>query len=418
MLLGVIADDFTGATDIAGFLVENGMRTIQVNGVPATSTDINADAVVVSLKSRSCPSQQAIDDSVAALKWLQAQGCQQFYFKYCSTFDSTAKGNIGPVTDALLDQLGEDFTIVCPALPVNGRTVFNGHLFVLGQLLSESGMRNHPVTPMTNSNLMQLMDAQSKGETGLIDYQNIEQGADHIVSGFEQLKAQGKRYAVVDAFNATHLDEIGKAVSSLKLITGGSGLAVGIANNWAEHLQDQSEAKKAGYPAKAPTVIFSGSCSVMTNKQVEDYKAKAPHFAIDIEDCLHKKEYSTQVCDWVINQSTGPLAPIVYATADAKALQLIQQKYGAEVSSQAVENFFSKLAIKLQAQGITNFIVAGGETSGVVTQSLQVDSFHIGPQITPGVPWVKAVNQNLSLALKSGNFGDQTFFTKAQEYFQ
>lgn len=418
MLLGVIADDFTGATDIAGFLVENGMRTIQVNGVPATSTDINADAVVVSLKSRSCPPQQAIDDSVAALKWLQAQGCQQFYFKYCSTFDSTAQGNIGPVTDALLDQLGEDFTIVCPALPINGRTVFNGHLFVLGQLLSDSGMRNHPVTPMTNSNLMQLMDAQSKGETGLIDYQNIEQGADHIVSGFEQLKAQGKRYAVVDAFNATHLDEIGKAASSLKLITGGSGLAAGIANNWADHLQDQSEAKKAGYPAKAPTVIFSGSCSVMTNKQVEYYKAKAPHFAIDIEDCLHKKEYSTQVCDWVVSESTGPLAPIVYATADAKALQLIQQKYGAEVSSQAVENFFSQLAIKLQAQGIANFIVAGGETSGVVTQSLQVESFHIGPQITPGVPWVKAVNQNLSLALKSGNFGDQTFFTKAQEYFQ
>ena len=418
MLLGVIADDFTGATDIAGFLVENGMRTIQVNGVPATSTDINADAVVVSLKSRSCPTQQAIDDSIAALKWLQAQGCQQFYFKYCSTFDSTAQGNIGPVTDALLDQLGENFTIVCPALPVNGRTVFNGHLFVLGQLLSESGMRNHPVTPMTNSNLMQLMDAQSKGETGLIDYQHIEQGADNIISGFEQLKAQGIRYAVVDAFNATHLDEIGKAVRTLKLITGGSGLAAGIASNWSEHLQDQSEAKQAGYPSKAPTVIFSGSCSVMTNQQVEAYKVKAPHFAINIEDCLNKADYSEQVCDWVISESTGPLAPIVYATADAKTLQEIQQKYGAEVSSQAVENFFSQLAIKLKEQGICNFIVAGGETSGVVTQSLQVDSFHIGPQITPGVPWVKAVNQNLSLALKSGNFGDQTFFTKAQEYFQ
>lgn len=418
MLLGVIADDFTGATDIAGFLVENGMRTIQVNGVPSAAANINADAVVVSLKSRSCPTQQAIDDSIAALKWLQAQGCQQFYFKYCSTFDSTAKGNIGPVTDALLDQLGEDFTIVCPALPVNGRTVFNGHLFVLGQLLSESGMRNHPVTPMTNSNLVQLMDKQSKGATGLIDYQNIEQGADNIVKGFTQLKAQGKRYAVVDAFNAAHLDQIGKAVSSLKLITGGSGLAAGIAKNWSEHLQDQTEAKQAGYPSKAPTVIFSGSCSVMTNKQVDAYKIKAPHFAIDVEDCLNKAGYCEQVCDWVISESDAPLAPIVYATADMKKLQQIQEKYGAEASSQAVENFFSQLAIKLKEQGICNFIVAGGETSGVVTQSLQVDSFHIGPQITPGVPWVKAVNHNLSLALKSGNFGDETFFTKAQEYFQ
>lgn len=425
MLLGVIADDFTGATDIAGFLVENGMRTIQVNGVPHQTskasdqkTDLNADAVVVSLKSRSCPVEQAIEQSVAALKWLQAQGCQQFYFKYCSTFDSTSKGNIGPVTDALLDALGEDFTIVCPALPVNGRTVFNGHLFVLGQLLSESGMRHHPVTPMTNSNLMALMDTQSKGEAGLINYQEIEQGADKIIEGFTQLKAQGKRYAVVDAFKNEHLNEIGKAVRSLKLVTGGSGLAAGIAKNWQASLQDQTQAKLAGYPTKAPTVIFSGSCSLMTNKQVERYKANAPHFALNIEQCLHQKNYSDELFEWVISQSDSPLAPLVYATADAENLKTIQQQYGAEVSSQAVEQVFSQLAIKLKDYGIRNFIVAGGETSGVVTQSLQVDSFHIGPQIAPGVPWVKAINQDLSLALKSGNFGDKNFFTSAQEYFQ
>ncbi|MGO2513626.1 3-oxo-tetronate kinase [Marinomonas polaris] len=417
MLLGVIADDFTGATDIAGFLVENGMRTIQVNGIPSANTEINADAVVVSLKSRSCPTEQAIEQSVAALKWLQAQGCKQFYFKYCSTFDSTAKGNIGPVTDALLDVLGEDFTIVCPALPVNGRTVFNGHLFVLGQLLSESGMRNHPVTPMTNSNLMDLMDAQSKGKTGLINYQSIERGADAIIGEFAELKAQGKRYAVVDAFTAEHLNEIGKAASSLKLVTGGSGLAAGIAKNWGEHLQDQTQAKQAGHPAKAPTVIFSGSCSVMTNKQVELYKAKAPFFTLDIEQCISNENYINEVFDWVISNANESLAPIVYATADAEKLKTIQQQYGAEASSQAVETLFSLLAIKLQDSGIRNFIVAGGETSGVVTQSLKVDSFHIGPQIAPGVPWVKAINQDLSLALKSGNFGDENFFTTAQGYF-
>uniref|UniRef100_A6VYE0 3-oxo-tetronate kinase n=1 Tax=Marinomonas sp. (strain MWYL1) TaxID=400668 RepID=A6VYE0_MARMS len=417
MLLGVIADDFTGATDIAGFLVENGMRTIQVNGIPSANMEINADAVVVSLKSRSCPTEQAIEQSVAALKWLQAQGCKQFYFKYCSTFDSTTKGNIGPVTDALLDVLGEDFTIVCPALPVNGRTVFNGHLFVLGQLLSESGMRNHPVTPMTNSNLMDLMDAQSKGKTGLINYQSIEQGADAIIGEFAELKAQGKRYAVVDAFTAEHLNEIGKAVSSLKLVTGGSGLAAGIAKNWGEHLQDQTQAKQAGHPAKAPTVIFSGSCSVMTNKQVELYKAKASFFALDIEQCMSNENYVNEVFDWVISHANESLAPIVYATADAEKLKTIQQQYGAEASSQAVETLFSMLAIKLQDSGIRNFIVAGGETSGVVTQSLKVDSFHIGPQIAPGVPWVKAINQDLSLALKSGNFGDENFFTTAQGYF-
>jgi len=418
MLLGVIADDFTGATDIAGFLVENGMRTIQVNGVPSDKIEINADAVVVSLKSRSCPTQQAISDSLAALKWLKEQGCQQFYFKYCSTFDSTAQGNIGPVTDALLNALNEDFTIVCPALPINGRTVFNGHLFVLGELLSESGMRHHPVTPMTDSNLMHLMDAQSTGQTGLVNYKTIEQGSEQVKESFETLKAQGKRYAVVDAFKEEHLSEIGKAVSSLKLITGGSGLAAGIANNWREHLQDQTQAKLAGYPSKAPTVIFSGSCSVMTNQQVAVYKPKAPHFAIDVEHCINQENYSDEVCNWVAEQADAQYAPLIFATADAQELSSIQQKYGADISSKAVENFFSQLAQKLKNIGIRNFIVAGGETSGVVTQSLQVDSFHLGPQIAPGVPWVKAINDDLSLALKSGNFGDQDFFTKAQEYFK
>ncbi|WP_409440109.1 3-oxo-tetronate kinase [Psychromonas sp. GE-S-Ul-11] len=418
MLLGVIADDFTGATDIAGFLVENGMRTIQVNGIPNQEMHIDADAVVISLKSRSCPTEQAIKDSLAALTWLQQQNCQQFYFKYCSTFDSTEKGNIGPVTDALLEQLNEDFTVICPALPVNGRTVFNGHLFVFDQLLSESGMRNHPVTPMTNSNLMQLMNAQAAGKTGLVDYLDIEQGVENIVNKLQQLKTEGKRYAVMDTFNTNHLNEIGKAVHQLKLITGGSGLAAGIAKNWSAHLQDQTQAKQAGYPSKLPTVVFSGSCSVMTNQQVDHYKSKAPHFAINVEDCLNNQDYSKQVCEWVLSHSTGSLAPLVYATADTDALHKIQQQYGAEASSLAVENFFNDLAIQLKAAGICNFIVAGGETSGVVTQSLQVDGFHIGPQITPGVPWVKAINDNLSLALKSGNFGDPTFFTKAQEYFQ
>ncbi|MDF4922348.1 four-carbon acid sugar kinase family protein, partial [Vibrio parahaemolyticus] len=201
MLLGVIADDFTGATDIAGFLVENGMRSVQLNGIPKEEIDVNADAVVISLKSRSCPVDEAIEDSVAALKWLQANGCQQFYFKYCSTFDSTAEGNIGPVTDALLAELGEAFTIVCPSLPVNGRTVFNAHLFVFQDLLSDSGMRNHPVTPMTDSSLVRMMDAQSQRKSGLVNFQIIEQGPKAVIERFEELKVQGNRYAVVDAFN-------------------------------------------------------------------------------------------------------------------------------------------------------------------------------------------------------------------------
>ncbi len=417
MLLGVIADDFTGATDIAGFLVENGMRTVQLNGIPNQDIDVNADAVVISLKSRSCPVDEAIKDSVDALKWLQAKGCQQFYFKYCSTFDSTSEGNIGPVTDALLNELGEDFTIVCPALPVNGRTVYNGHLFVFEELLSDSGMRNHPVTPMTDSSLIRMMNAQSHGTTGLVNFQTIEQGADAVTQRFTKLKEQGHRYAAVDAFNSEHLTTLGQAAKSLKLVTGGSGLAAGLARNWAEQLEDQSDAKQSGKPAKAPTVVFSGSCSVMTNQQVAAYKLQAPHFAIDVEACLTNEDYSDVVFDWVMTNIESEFAPLVYATADAKALKAIQEQYGAQASSHAVEQFFSKLAIKLQSNGVKNFIVAGGETSGVVTQSLKVKGFHIGPQIAPGVPWVKSVEGELSLALKSGNFGDENFFAKAQSFF-
>ena len=217
MLLGVIADDFTGGTDIAGFLVESGMRTIQLSGIPAPGTEIDADAVVISLKSRSCPVEEAVTDSVNALNWLREKGCKQYYFKYCSTFDSTATGNIGPVTDALLAALGENFTIVCPALPVNGRTVFNGHLFVNGELLSDSGMRNHPVTPMKDANLVRLMDAQSNGKTGLVSYSTIEEGAGQVVDAYEALKQEGIRYAVVDAFRAQHLEVLGKVKMMKKL---------------------------------------------------------------------------------------------------------------------------------------------------------------------------------------------------------
>ncbi|UXI04678.1 3-oxo-tetronate kinase [Photobacterium sp. TY1-4] len=416
MLLGVIADDFTGATDIAGFLVANGMKTIQLNGVPQAQAAVEADAVVISLKSRSCPVNEAIEQSLSALKWLQDQGCRQFYFKYCSTFDSTAEGNIGPVTDALLDTLGESFTILCPSLPVNGRTVYQGHLFVQGSLLNESGMRNHPVTPMKDANLMRLMDAQANGKTGLVAYHDIAQGAAQIAARFEALKQQGCRYAVVDTLDNTHLASIGEACRTLKLITGGSGLAAGIAHNWTESLSDQSEAMQAGQPAPGPTVILSGSCSVMTNRQVAAYQSQAPHFALDVQSCLSEPHYVDTVYDWVVSHLGSTLAPMVYATAEPEILHAIQAAYGAQASSQAVEQFFHRLVQRLQQHGVTNFIVAGGETSGVVTQSLNVKGFYIGPQIAPGVPWVKATDQPLSLALKSGNFGDEQFFTTAQGF--
>ncbi|USE36208.1 3-oxo-tetronate kinase [Endozoicomonas sp. SCSIO W0465] len=417
MLLGVIADDFTGATDIAGFLVENGMRTIQLNGIPDDRLDVDVDAVVISLKSRSCPVDEAVNQSLSALNWLMAKNCQQFYFKYCSTFDSTAEGNIGPVTDALMSALGCDITIVCPALPINGRTVFNGHLFVLGELLNESGMRHHPVNPMKDSSLIRLMNQQSKGQTGLINYQQIEQGAEVIQKALDKLVSEGKRYAVVDAFNSSHLQTLGAAVKNLKLVTGGSGLAEGIAKNWANHLEDQSQAKLHGTPSRQKTVVLSGSCSEMTNRQVNQYKTIAAYFPVSVGLCIDQENYSHEVSLWVKEHLDDTYAPMVYATASKGDLDVIQQTHGAEAASQAVETFFSQLAHHLQEIGVKNFIVAGGETSGVVTQSLGVRGFHIGPQIAPGVPWVRSIAQPLSLALKSGNFGDIDFFKKAQEFY-
>ncbi|MGO1297246.1 MAG: 3-oxo-tetronate kinase [Vibrio sp.] len=417
MLLGVIADDFTGATDIAGFLVESGMRTVQLNGVPTEPLKDDVDAVVISLKSRSCACDKAIADSVAALHWLQAHGCEQFYFKYCSTFDSTAQGNIGPVTDALLDELGETFTLVCPALPINGRTVYNGYLFVYQDMLSDSGMQHHPVTPMTESNVMKMMNAQAHGSTGLVNFQVIEQGAAAVKAQLSELQKQGHRYAVVDAFNADHLSTLGEAAQSMKLVTGGSGLAAYLAKNWRNTMTPASDAQEIGYPRKASTVVLSGSCSAMTNQQVAHYKQSAPHFGIEIERCLHDQHYANDVAHWVVDNLHGEWAPMVYATAAPSELKMIQSEYGTQAASHAIEQFFSQLAHILQENGIQNFIVAGGETSGVVTQSLQVNGFHIGPQIAPGVPWVKALESELCLALKSGNFGDRHFFEKAQGFY-
>ncbi|WBF47767.1 four-carbon acid sugar kinase family protein [Serratia rubidaea] len=417
MLLGVIADDFTGATDIASFLVENGLSTVQLNGVPDSDAAVDAQAVVISLKSRSCPTEQAVAQSLQALAWLQRQGCQRFYFKYCSTFDSTARGNIGPVTDALLDALGESQTVISPALPVNGRTVYQGYLFVMDQLLSESGMRNHPVTPMTDSNLLRLMEAQAAGRCGLIDAAVMDTGADGVRARLQQLAQQGVRYVVLDTLNEQHLLTQGAALKAMKLVTGGSGLAIGLARQWAQPGQTQAQA--AGAPQGEKAVVLSGSCSTMTNKQVARYRQQAAAQAIDVARCIGEDErarYARELSDWVQAQR-GDLAPLLYATAEPEALRQTQQQYGVDIASQAVEALFAALVQLLHQAGFRRFIVAGGETSGVVTQALAIRGFHIGPCISPGVPWVRAIEQPVSLALKSGNFGDENFFARAQTEF-
>lgn len=419
--LGVIADDFTGATDIASFLVNNGLATVQLNGVPGADFQVETQAVVISLKSRSCPASEAVADSLRALEWLQQQGCQQFYFKYCSTFDSTEQGNIGPVTDALLDKLGETQTIISPSLPVNGRTVYQGHLFVMDRLLSESGMRHHPVTPMTDSNLLRVMEKQSQGACGLVAYSVMEQGAEAVRQHLHRLKSEGKRYVVLDALNEQHLLTQGEALHDMKLVTGGSGLAIGLARQWTSETNQSQSATDAGKPHSGPAVVLSGSCSVMTNKQVARYLQQAAGQAIDVSRCLssdtEQQAYVQELADWVAAHRDNDLAPLLYATSSPEILAEIQQRFGSEASSQAVEKLFADVARKLQQRGFERFIIAGGETSSIVAQTLGIQSFHIGPTISPGVPWVRSTDQALSLALKSGNFGDEDFFARAQKEF-
>ena len=412
--LGIIADDFTGASDIASFLVENGLRTVQMNGIPQRPLPDSVDAVVISLKSRSNPVDEAIAQSLAALDWLRAQDCRQFYFKYCSTFDSTAQGNIGPVTDALLDALGEDFTVISPALPVNGRTIFNGYLFVGEVLLNESGMRNHPITPMTDASLIRLMDAQSRGKTGLVACPDVAQGAARVRERFAELRRDGYRYAVVDSVDNAQLAVLAEACADLKLLTGGSGLGAYV----AARLSGGKKGSDAFVPRKALTVALSGSCSVMTNKQVAAYQAIAPTRFVEAERCIHEGDaYIEELYQWAVAHLGGEYAPLLYATVPPDELKAIQQRFGVEKASHAIEQMFAALAVKLKAHGVRNFINAGGETSSIVVQQLGIDGFHIGRQIAPGVPWLRGLDGDIYLALKSGNFGSEDFFAHAQGMF-
>jgi uncharacterized protein YgbK (DUF1537 family) len=423
--LGCIADDFTGATDLANNLVRSGMRVVQTIGVPAAPLAADVDAVVVALKSRTITASEAIAQSLEALKWLQAQGAQQIYFKYCSTFDSTPEGNIGPVTEALMDALGSDFTIATPAFPDNGRTVFKGHLFVGDVLLSDSPMRHHPLTPMTDANLVRVMQAQLSGgaRCGLIEHRTVAQGVPAVRERMAALRAQGVAFAVADAVGDADLHVLAQAAHHLALVVAGSGLAIGIP---ALHgLAPRPEA--AALPAASGAcAVVSGSCSAATNAQVADFIARSPGgadredraFAVDPLRLAAGEDVAGQALAWAAPRlSTGPV--LVYATAAPEAVKAAQAQLGAERAGALVEQALARVAQGLVAAGVGQLLVAGGETSGACVQALGVDTLRIGPQIDPGVPWCHATPptrpQGLHLALKSGNFGGTDFFTRAFE---
>lgn len=422
-LLGCIADDFTGATDLANNLVRSGMRTVQTIGVPADAdAAVDADAIVVALKSRTIPADEAVAQSLAALRWLQAQGVEQVYFKYCSTFDSTPAGNIGQVTDALLDALqgpGQGFTIACPAFPDNQRTVFKGHLFVGDVLLSDSGMRHHPLTPMTDANLVRVLQAQTRRRVGLVDQAVVSRGAEAIAQRFRDLQADGVGVAVVDAVGNGDLFLIGQALAGMPLVTAGSGIAIGLPQNWqttgALAPSDVADRLPAASGLRA---VVSGSCSVATNAQVLHFRKHGGEaFAVNPLDIAAGEDVAAQALAWATPRlAHGPV--LVYATAEAEAVRAVQAKLGVAEAGELVERTLSRIAAGLVQAGVRQLVVAGGETSGAVVQALGVTQMAIGPQIDPGVPWTAVTSpvcpgETVHVALKSGNFGSTDFFTKA-----
>ncbi|PLW78582.1 3-oxo-tetronate kinase [Cohaesibacter celericrescens] len=416
IILGAIADDFTGATDLANTLVKQGMRVVQVIGVPSGPPELgDAQAVVVALKSRTAPVDEAVSQSLTALDWLRSLGAKQIFFKYCSTFDSTDKGNIGPVSDALLEALNAEMAIVCPAFPTNHRTIYQGHLFVGDQLLSESPMKNHPLTPMCNSNLVDLMNKQSAHSVGLVPALAVRMGAMEIIQSLEQNTRDRHRFAVVDAETDEDLLEIGIAISDHLLITGGSGIALGLPHNYrrAGLMGTGQDAATPQVPGKK--MVLAGSCSTATRAQLEYIKGRWPTYQLDMDKLTEPEEEIVKVCAWADAQPHD--APIViYGSAEPKQVAIAQQKFGVEQSGQMMEFALSSCAKRLFKSGFRQIVVAGGETSGAVVSALEVTNLRIGSEIAPGVPWTESLgDQPMALALKSGNFGKESFFEDAFE---
>ena len=414
LILGCIADDSTGATDLANNLVRAGMRVVQAIGVPTGPLEEPVDAVVVALKTRTCPVAEAVGASLAALQLLREQGAQQVYFKYCSTFDSTPRGNIGPVCDALMKALATDFTIACPAFPENKRVVFKGYLFAGDVLLNESSMRNHPLTPMTDPNIVRVLQAQTRRKVGLLDYTVVTRGTDAIESHIAALRSAGVGIAIVDVIEDSDFHQLAPALRRLPLITGGSGMAIALPGAWGVSANPKASQLS---PASGRSAIISGSCSTATRGQVSEF-VRTGGFALALDPiaAAEGKDVVGGAIDWARDRLAK--APVlIYTTAVPEAVSAVQSQMGVDVAGALVERMLADVARGLMPLGVRKLVVAGGETSNAVLQALGVERLRIGPQIDPGVPWCSAFSKTaggaMHLALKSGNFGTPDFFAKA-----
>jgi len=404
--IGVVADDFTGASDIALTLAEGGLQCVQYVGVPTAPADPRVEAGVVSLKSRTIAAPNAVAQSLAACEWLLAQGATQIVFKVCSTFDSTAQGNIGPVAAALGARMQERQVIVCPAFPENGRSVYQGHLFVGNVPLNESGMQNHPLTPMTDADIRRVLAAQTDWPVAHVPAATVFQGAGAI----EGALPEGPAMIIIDAVRDADLQAIAQVARTKRLLVGGSGIAIGLPANFGANAHEPD-----WHAITGPGVILSGSCSIATQGQVQVYRATAPSKEITPDAILAGRVDTSEIAEWVMKQD---MAPLVYSSAGTADVRAAQDRYGRENLAQAIEAFFADLTNKLARQGLARLVVAGGETSGAVVSGLGTGSFSIGPRLASGVPLLKPNGHHMAVALKSGNFGGPDFFSQALHRMQ
>ena len=411
MYLGVIADDFTGASDIANTLAKGGLATTQFFGQQLGTAPTESDAGVISLKTRSINAGEAVKQSIAALNWLKQEGCRQFIFKYCSTFDSTPRGNIGPVGEALAGELGVRGVPACPAFPGTGRTIYQGHLFVGDRLLNESGLEHHPLNPMTDSDIRRWLSRQTKHPVGLIPWATVSEGDRAIRRALDEAAERDEWLVIVDALEDKDLVEIGEACADAPLLTGGSGIAIGL----PPLIIDRGFAGGRTKPfrgGRGAGVILAGSCSKATLSQVEVYRRSHPSMAIEVNELFDGRLTADSVAKFVTDNRG--LDPLVYSSAQPDHVRSLQTRYGQERVAHQLEQLFADAASMIVREGFDRLVVAGGETSGAVVNGLRLSAVMIGPEIDPGIPALAAEGAvSVALALKSGNFGGVDFFAKA-----
>ncbi len=417
ILIGCVGDDFSGSSDAASFIADEGIRTLLLNGTP-TEERLNFQedvAVVIALKTRTEETGKAVADTLRAVRWLKANGAEQLYVKYCSTFDSTKDGNIGPIVDALLEEYNIPYTILCPALPVNGRTVVDGHLYVNGVPLHRSHMKDHPLTPMWDADIEKLMEPQGKYPCLKINAAMLDLSKKAIRDIVQEFGRDKRHFYVIpDYIEAKHAQKIVEVFGDIPLLTGGSGLMYQLSLRFTHGKGHEPEHLPS---AVGKTIVLAGSCSKATLGQVEEFiNRHKSHVKMDPLALLDGTQTKQGIWDAI--QSADADAVLVYSSDTPDNVKKAQKKGAAKIS-ELLEQTMAYLARQAADNGFDRIIVAGGETSGAVTKVLGYDAYLVGKSIAPGVPIMIPINnKRIRLVLKSGNFGQRDFFIRAIEQTQ